>query len=185
MYLINAIYAGKEMCKATHFNSTETKVKFVTALTSVASGATGLSGAALEAAHGANLKLPSALSADMAENLSKASRWLGAPAAIVGVVYDFLNGNEQWHAGHVGLAIAYWTSSAAGAVLGICVTFGVLASWILPLTILLIAIGLIIMYFKERELKEFLGRSYFGTNKKDDRYRSLAEKQKAYAGLGA
>jgi len=183
--VINAIYAGKEMCKATHFNNTETKVKFVTALTSVASGASGLSGAALEAAHGAKLKLPSALSADMAEGLSKAGRWLGAPAAIVGVVYDAMNTVEQWKAGHVGLAIAYFSSTVAGALLGICVTFGVLASWILPLTILLIAIGLVIMYFKEGELKEFLGRSYFGTNKKDDKYRSLAEEQKAYAGLGA
>ena len=183
--VINAIYAGKEMCKATHFNSTETKVKFGTALTTVASGAAGLSGAALEAAHGVKLKLPAYLSADMAEGLSAAGRWLGAPAAIVGVVYDAINGTEQWKAGHVGLAIAYWSSAAAGAVLGICVTCGILASWILPLTILLIAIGLVIMYFKERELKEFLGRSYFGTNKKDDKYRSLAEEQKAYAGLGA
>jgi hypothetical protein len=53
------------------------------------------------------------------------------------------------------------------------------------LTLLLIAIGLIIMYFKEREIKEFLGRSYFGTNKKDDKYLSLQEEQKAYNGLGA
>jgi len=60
-----------------------------------------------------------------------------------------------------------------------------LTSWILPLTLLLIAIGLIIMYFKEREIKEFLGRSYFGTNKKDDKYLSLQEEQKAYNGLGA
>ena len=49
----------------------------------------------------------------------------------------------------------------------------------------LLAIGLIIMWFKEREIKEFLGRSYFGKNKKDDKYLSFAEEQKAYNGLGA
>jgi len=65
-----------------------------------------------------------------------------------------------------------------GAPLAICLTFGVL-------TILLIVIGLVIMWFKEREIKESLGRSYFGTNKKDDKYPTLQEEQKAYSGLGA
>ncbi|MGF6646497.1 cell division protein FtsL [Paraburkholderia sp. GAS82] len=44
---------------------------------------------------------------------------------------------------------------------------------------------LVIMHFKTRVLKGILGRSHFGTNKKDNKYRSLAEEQKAYAGLGA
>jgi hypothetical protein len=41
------------------------------------------------------------------------------------------------------------------------------------------------MYFKGRELKEFLSRGYIGIDRKCDKYRSLAEDQKAYAGLGA
>lgn len=183
--VINVIYAGTAMCNSTHFNSRETKLKFAAALTSVASGGASLSGATLEAAHGTNLKLPTYLSKSTARFLGDAGRWLGGVAAIVGVVYDAVNTVEEWKAGHVGLAIAYFSSTVSGAVLAICVTCGVLTSWILPLTILLIAIGLVIMYFKERELKEFLGRSYFGTNKRDDKYLSLAEEQKAYAGLGA
>jgi hypothetical protein len=124
------------------------------------------------------------LSADMAKGLT-AARWRGASVVIVGAVCIAMNGTEQWKAVHVGLAIAYWSSAVAGAMPGICVTCSVLTSWILPLTILLIAIGLVIMYFNERELKEFLGGSYFGTNYKDDRYRSLAEEQTGYVGLGA
>jgi len=60
-----------------------------------------------------------------------------------------------------------------------------IGSWLLRLTILLIAMRLVIMHFKTRVLKGILGRSHFGTNKKDNKYRSLAEEQKAYAGLGA
>jgi ribose/xylose/arabinose/galactoside ABC-type transport system permease subunit len=124
------------------------------------------------------------LSADTAKGLT-AGRWLGASVVIVGAACVAMNGTEQWKAGHVGLAIAYWSSAVAGAVRGTCVTCSALTSWILTLTILRIAIGLVIMYFNERELKEFLGRSYFGTNNKDDKYRSLAEEQTGYAGLGA
>jgi hypothetical protein len=41
------------------------------------------------------------------------------------------------------------------------------------------------MHFKTRVLKGILGRSHFGTNKKDDKYRALAKEQTGYAGLGA
>ncbi|QCP52330.1 hypothetical protein FAZ95_24425 [Trinickia violacea] len=183
--VVNMMYALKEFQKSTHFNSRETMLKFGTSLTTVAGGVMSLSGNLLEAAHGAKLTLPTFLSKELAERLGIAGRILGAPAAVVGVVYDFINGTEQWKSGHVGLAIAYWLSSGMGALLAICLTFGVLTSWILPLTILLIVIGLVIMWFKEREIKEFLGRSYFGTNKKGDKYHTLQEEQKAYSGLGA
>jgi uncharacterized membrane protein len=182
---VNMIYAWGELKKSTHFNSREAMLKFGTSLTTVASGAMGFSGNLVEAMHGAKLSLPKVLSKELAENLGLAGRWLGAPAAIVGVVYDAINGAEQWKAGHVGLAIAYFSSTVAGAVLAFCMTLGVLTSWILPLTLLLLAIGLVIMYFKEREIKEFLGRSYFGTNKKDDKYLTFQEEQKAFNGLGA
>jgi uncharacterized membrane protein len=109
----------------------------------------------------------------------------GRDDVIVVALFNAMNGTGQWKAGHVGLTIAYWSSAVAGVALRICLTGGRLASWILPLTILLIAIGLVIMYFKERGLEEFPGRSYLGTNKKDEKYRSLAEMQTGYAGLGA
>ena len=182
---VNVMFAWKEFSKSTHFNSRETMLKFGTSLTTMVGGAASFSGSLVEAMHGAKLTLPKFVSKELAENLGIAGRILGAPAAIVSSVYDFINGTEQWKTGHAGLAIAYWLSSGLGALLAFCLVFNVLASWLLPLTLLLIAIGLIIMWFKEREIKEFLGRSYFGTNKKDGKYQSFVEEQKAYNGLGA
>ncbi|PRY03122.1 T6SS effector BTH_I2691 family protein [Paraburkholderia sp. BL25I1N1] len=182
---INVFFAAKEFEKSTHFNSTETMLKFRTSIVALGGGAMALAGNSLEAMHKLELSLPRYLSAAAAERLLLASRLLAAPAALIGVWYDGVNAKAAWKDGHVGLFLAYSTSAAAGLALTICVTFGVLTSLILPLTILLIVIGLIIMWFKERELKEFLGRSFFGTNKKDDRYTSFAEEQKAYNGLGA
>jgi ribose/xylose/arabinose/galactoside ABC-type transport system permease subunit len=108
-----------------------------------------------------------------------------APAAFIGVAFDLFNGIDQWKEGHVVVATLYFSSAAIGAVLAVIITLNVLTSLILPLTLLLIAIGLLIMWLKERELKEFLVRSYFGTNKKKDHYTSIAEERKAYNGLGA
>ncbi|WP_326489746.1 T6SS effector BTH_I2691 family protein [Paraburkholderia sp. ZP32-5] len=181
---INVMFAWKEFSKSTHFNSRETMLKFGTSLTTLAGGAAGFSGNLIESMHSAKLTLPKFLSKDLAENLGVAGRILGAPAAIVGAVYDFINFTEQWKAGHVGLAIAYFMSGILGFVLAVCLLLDIMASWLLPLTLLLIAIGLVIMWFKEREIKEFLGRSYFGKHE-DGKYLSFAEEQKAYNGLGA
>jgi len=181
---INVMFAWKELSKSTHFNSREMMLKFGTSLTTMAGGAMTFAGNLIESMHAAKLILPKFLAKGLAERLGIAGRWLGAPAAIVGAVYDAINSAEQWKAGHVGLAIAYFMSAITGAMLGFCMILGVLTSWLLPLTLLLIAIGFVIMYFKEREIKEFLGRSYFGTNK-GEKYLNLQEEQKAYNGLGA
>ncbi|MFM0069574.1 hypothetical protein PQQ86_00180 [Paraburkholderia sediminicola] len=182
---INVFFAAKEFEKSTHFNSEETRLKFHASIGALAGGVVSVAGNTLEAAHKLQFTLPKALSAELSEKILIAGRLLAAPAAFIGVWYDGANAKTAWEEGHVGLFLAYFSSATAGLLLAICVTFNVLTSLILPLTILLIVIGLIIMWFKERELKEFLGRSYFGTNKKDARYTSFDEEHKAYNGLGA
>ena len=181
----NLYFATKEMEKSTHFNSTETSRKFYAAIGACLGGVASISGNALEAAHKIQLTLPSFLPKEMVERLQFAGRWFAAPAAFIGAGYDALNAWSAWQDGHAVLALAYFASSVAGFTLAICATFLVATSWILPLTLFLIAVGIIITFLKERELKEFLGRTYFGTNKKDERFRTFQEEQKAYNGLGA
>jgi hypothetical protein len=182
---VNVMFAAKEFEKSTHFNSAETLQKFLGSLGALGGGVLAVAGNVLEAAHKVQLALPRFLTAKAASRLLVAGRLLAAPAAFLGVWYDIVNARNEWKEGHAGMFLAYSTSAGVGFVLAICVVFEVLTSWIIPLTIIMIGIGLIIMWFKDRELMEFLGRSYFGTKKKDDRYTSFQEEQKAYNGLGA
>jgi hypothetical protein len=143
-------------------------------------GGTTFAGRAVEAAMKTPLTLPSYLTKDAAEGFPKAGRYIAVPAALVGVGRDIANMVSQWHQ-----AIAYAASAGFSIALLFCVATELFVSAVLPLTILRIAIGLVIMFLKELELKEFLGRSNFGTNKKADPYTSFEEEQKAYNGLGA
>lgn len=183
--LINFHYASKELEKSTHFNSEETKLKFYGSIGALIGGVSSVSGSGLEAAHRIQIKLPAALSEDVASGLKFAARWLAAPAAFIGAFYDLKNAKESWESGHAGLALLYTISFAGGVALGILALAASTSAIILPLTLLLLAVGILIMIFKERELKEFLGRTYFGTNKRADRFLSFEEEQKAYSGLGA
>ncbi|SDQ19460.1 hypothetical protein SAMN05443245_0317 [Paraburkholderia fungorum] len=171
--------------KATHFNSLEAKSKFWASIVGMAAGGAAFAGRTVEAAIKTPLRLPGFLTKDAAEGLLKAGRYLAVPGALVGVGWDISNMVSQWREGHVGWPSRTAASAGFSLALLFCVTTELFAASVLPLTLLLIAISLVIMFFKESELKEFLGRSYFGTNKKADRFTSFEEEQEAYYGLGA
>lgn len=184
--VVNTMIAVKEFRKATHFNSDEAGQKFVASVIASVGAMSNLAGRGLEAAHHAHVNLPASLASEnTAKYLIVAGKGAAAAAGIVGAVWDFINAQSAWKEGHVYLALAYYTSSFLGAALVVSMFVTAMAPLVLPLTLLLIAVGIIVMWLKERELKEFLGRTFFGTNKKSDRFLSFAEEQKAYKGLGA
>ncbi|MFL9885155.1 T6SS effector BTH_I2691 family protein [Paraburkholderia fungorum] len=185
--IINFRFSSKDLAKATHFNNEEAERKYYASIANALGGIMQVTGYSIEAAKTLEWSLPKMLGEGTSTGLKVLGRFLGAPAAALGAWYDWNNAGEQWKEGHVVLSLAYRASALAGGTLAFLVVFNIGAIAVLPLTLFLIAIGLVILYLKERELTEFLGRSYFGTNKKgkEGHFETMAEEQKAYTGLSA
>ncbi|ALV59069.1 hypothetical protein TQ36_22940 [Burkholderia cenocepacia] len=76
--------------------------------------------------------------------------------------------------GFVGLALAFsvlFLSASAAAVVA------------LPLLLIAALIGVLINYFKGKEVDEWLERCFFGLKEAKDQFPSLAEDQKAFAAM--
>ncbi|WP_321868030.1 hypothetical protein, partial [Burkholderia cenocepacia] len=74
----------------------------------------------------------------------------------------------------VGLALAFsvlFLSASAAAVVA------------LPLLLIAALIGVLINYFKGKEVDEWLERCFFGLKEAKDQFPSLAEDQKAFAAM--
>ncbi|MFM0212922.1 hypothetical protein PQQ96_36620 [Paraburkholderia sediminicola] len=185
--LINFRFSSKDLAKSTHFNSEEAERKYYASIGNFLGSLCQVAGKSIEAAKTLEFSLPKILSGEASGKFLYAAKWLAAPAALLGAWYDWQNAKDQWKEGHVVLSLAYRASAIGGFALAIAASVEALAFAVLPLTLFLIAIGLLILWMKERELTEFLGRSYFGTNKKgkEGHYETMAEELKAYNGLGA
>ncbi|MEX3984936.1 T6SS effector BTH_I2691 family protein [Paraburkholderia sp. EG287A] len=182
---VNIFLSYKDYQNSTHFNSTETLSKFIASGAAFVGSIAMTASKVLEKLEKNKALIPARLkpyvSAEWIKRSSFLGRMLAAPAAFIGAYYDYQNAKEQWEAGHIGLAVAYTISAGVGVVLGVLALANIATSWVLPLGLLLLAVGLIIYFLKERELLEFLGRSYFGKSK--EKYQSLQEEQHAYNAL--
>ncbi|WP_249171450.1 hypothetical protein [Burkholderia multivorans] len=77
-------------------------------------------------------------------------------------------------------------SAAVGLVLAFSVVFlsaSAAAVVALPLLLLAALIGVLINYFKGKEVDEWLERCFFGLKEDKDRFPTLAESQKAFTAM--
>jgi hypothetical protein len=177
--LINWQYASKDLLKATEENHPEARNKVIGAIVATIGAGFQVSGNALKVAGEIRVSLAARVGAT-AEVLEIAGRWIGAPAAAIGVYYDWQHSTEERKKGNTVLTILYFSSSVASLALIGAALITFLEPLALPLLILLAVIGVLIMFFKERELKDWLSQSYFGVEAKKRGFPSLQAEQSGF-----
>jgi len=173
---INLRFARAELKKSNHFNKTENTIKFDNA-------AAGLVASISQYGHAAinSIEESGAIVGAGWLRLSRFLEILGKlGGAVVGLVSAAIDGYHAWDEGKHGnylLAILYGASAVAGVLLvWAAVSCPILA---LPLLVIAAILGVVINYFKEREINDWLEQCYFGIKEAKERFQTLAEDQKA------
>lgn len=158
--MVNWIIAQEEFKKSNSLNRNENGNKLTAAIVSTCTAGVQTVGNALKALGATGLTYSTRL-ASTGVFLEVAARWIGAPAAAVGAVYDAKHAKEELEAGHTMLAILYGSSAFFGGLLVLATLAGA-TSLFFPLLIILIVIGVLIAWKKSREINEWLAKCYFG-----------------------
>ena len=177
---INLRLARAELKKSNHFNSTENTIKFDNAAAGLVASVSQYGHVAIESIEKSGAKV--------AEGWLKLSRVLemvgkfgGAVVGLVSAAIDGYHAWDEWEHGNI-LMMSLYISSAVVGVLLVWAAFSgpVLA---LPLLVIAAILGVVINYFKEREINDWLEQCYFGIKEAKERFQSLAEGQKALASV--
>ena len=173
---INLRFAREELKKSNHFNSTENTIKFDNAAAGLVASVSQWGHEAVESIEKSGAKIGAGWL-----KLSRVMEILGKfGGAVVGIVSAAIDGYHAWDESKHGnylLATLY----AGSAVLSLSLVWAAFTCPILALPLLVLAamLGVVINYFKEREINDWLEQCYFGIKEAKELFQSLADDQKA------
>ncbi|AFQ51626.1 hypothetical protein [Burkholderia cepacia] len=177
---INLRFAREELKKSNRFNQTEAGVKFDNAIGGLVAGVAQYGSSALEQLQKAGVKL--------SEGMAKVGRFLGIVArfggAVVGLVsaaIDAYHAYDELEHGNILMFALYTTSALIGGALVVAAFLGSVLT--LPLLLLAALIGVLINYFKSREVDDWLEQCYFGIKATSERFERLEEDRKAFTAI--
>ena len=172
--------AREELKKSNHFNTTENTIKFDNAAAGLVASVSQYGHAAIESIEKSGAKVGEGWL-----KLSRTMEFIGKfGGAAVGLVSAAIDGYHVWdelNHGNYALASLYTLSASVGVVL-VWAAFSS-AALALPLLVVAAILGVIINYFKEREINDWLEQCYFGIKEAKERFPTLTEDQKALASV--
>ncbi|ARK80145.1 hypothetical protein BOC40_06700 [Burkholderia pseudomallei] len=176
---INLRFAREELKKSNHFNSTENTIKFDNAAAGLVASVSQYGHVSIESIEKSGAKIAEGW-LKLSKILEIVGKFGGAVVGLVSAAIDGYHAWDEWEHGNI-LMMSLYISSAVVGVLLVWAAFSgpVLA---LPLLVIAAILGVVINYFKEREINDWLEQCYFGVKEAKERFQSLAEDQKA---LGA
>jgi uncharacterized membrane protein len=182
---INLRLAREELKKSNHFNETENRIKFDNAVAGLAASVAQYSAVTIERFEKGAIQVP--------ERLLKWGSWFefmgmygGAVVGVVAAAFDAYHAWDDAKQGNIALVILDLSSAAVGlAMAGAVVFLSASAAAVvgLPLLLLAAAIGVLMNYFKGREVYDWLERCYFGLKARDERFSTLEEDRKAFTAM--
>jgi hypothetical protein len=177
---INLRFAREELKKSNHFNSTENTIKFDNAAAGLVASVSQYGHVAIESIEKSGAKIAEGW-LKLGKVLEIVGKFGGAVVGLVSAAIDGYHAWYEWKHGNI-LLMSLYISSAVVGVLLVCAAFSgpILA---LPLLVIAAILGVVINYFKEREINDWLEQCYFGIKEVKERFQSLAEDQKALASV--
>ena len=182
---INLRFAREELKKANRFNQSEAGIKFDNAIGGLVASVAQYGSAAIDTVGKAGAQLGTGW-LRLERFLNVAGRYGGAVVGLVSAAIDIYHAVQDFKEGNVTMFIL----DAASAVVGLALAYSVIflsasAAAVVALPLLLIAalIGILINYFKGKEVDEWLERCFFGLKEAKERFPTLAEDQKAFTAM--
>ncbi|MCA8033979.1 hypothetical protein LGM46_13440 [Burkholderia arboris] len=182
---INLRFAREELKKANRFNQSEAGIKFNNAIGGLVASVAQYGSAAIDTFGKAGAQLGTGW-LRLERFLNVAGKYGGAVVGLVSAAIDIYHAVQDFKEGNVTMFIL----DAASAVVGLALAYSVIflsasAAAVVALPLLLIAalIGILINYFKGKEVDEWLERCFFGLKEAKERFPTLAEDQKAFAAM--
>jgi hypothetical protein len=162
--------------KSNHFNKTENTIKFDNAAAGLIASISQYGHAAIDSIEKSGAKVGTGWL-----KLGRFMDLLGKfGGAVVGLISASIDGYHAWDElqhGNYLLATLYTLSGFLGVALVWAAFSGPLLA--LPLLVIAAILGVVINYFKGREINDWLEQCYFGVKEAKERFQSLAEDQKA------
>ncbi len=177
---INLRFAREELRKSNRFNATENRIKFDNAVAGLTASVAQYGGAAIKGLENGGVKLSGGW-LRWAHRLELAGKYGGAVVGLVAAAIDFYHAYDEDMHGNTMLAVLYVTSGVAGVALAIAAFFSPILTP--PLLLLAALIGVLVSYFKEREVNAWLEKSYFGIKATSERFEGFDEDKKAFSAI--
>lgn len=177
---INLRFAREELKKANRFNQTEAGIKFDNAVGGLVAGVAQYGSSALEQMEKAGVKL-SESTAKVGRFLGIVGRFGGAIVGLVSAAIDAYHAYDELEHGNILMFALYTTSALIGGALVVAAFLGSVLT--LPLLLLAALIGVLINYFKSREVDDWLEQCYFGIKATSERFEHLEEDRKAFTAI--
>ncbi|MBU9375858.1 hypothetical protein KTE28_16130 [Burkholderia multivorans] len=177
---INLRFAREELKKANRFNQTEAGIKFDNAVGGLVAGVAQYGSAALEQMEKAGVKLSESV-AKVGRFLAIVGRFGGAIVGLVSAAIDAYHAYDELEHGNILMFALYTTSALIGGALVVAAFVGSVLT--LPLLLLAALIGVLINYFKSREVDDWLEQCYFGIKSTSERFERLEEDRKAFTAI--
>jgi hypothetical protein len=181
---INLRLAREELKKSNHFNETENRIKFDNAVAGLAASVAQYSAVTIERLEKGGIKVSERLT-KLGSSFEFMGMYGGALVGIVSAAIDGYHAYDEIKHGNVLMAGLYTISAGVGIALAITVFLPAATAAIvaLPLLILAAGIGVIINYFKGREIYDWLEQCYFGIKTAAERFQTLDEDRKALVAM--
>ncbi|MBU9542109.1 hypothetical protein LGM48_00685 [Burkholderia multivorans] len=182
---VNLRFAREELSKANRFNQTEASIKFDNAVGGLVAGVAQYGSAAIDAFSKTGVRLGTGW-LRLERFLNVAGKYGGATVGLVSAAIDAYHAVQDFKEGNLTMFVLDVASAAVGLVLAYSVVFlSASAAAVVTLPLLLIAavIGILMNYFKGKEVDEWLERCFFGLKETKDRFQTLSEDQKAFAAV--
>lgn len=179
---INLRFAREELKKSNRFNTTENGVKFDNACAGLVVSVAQYSSATIEQLEKGGVKLSDRL-LHWGEHVEFIGRYGGLAVGLVAAAIDGYHAWVDFREGNYVMFALEAASSSIAATLAFTTMFlsaATAAAVALPLLLLAAAVGVLMNYFKGREVHDWLERCYFGLKGSDQRFSSLEEDRKAF-----
>jgi hypothetical protein len=182
---INLRLARAELKKSNRFNETENGIKFDNAVAGLVASVAQYSGSTLEHLEKGGVALSEGL-ARWGARFRSIGLYGGAVVGIVTACIDGYHAYDEIKHGNVLMAGLYMLSTGVGIALTFIAVFlpvATAAMVTLPLLIFAAGIGVVINYFKGREVYDWLEQCYFGIKAEAERFPNLDEDRKGLVAI--
>ena len=175
---INLRFAREELKKSNHFNSTENTIKFDNAAAGLVASVSQYGHHTIESIEKSGAKIGEGW-LKLGRGMEIVGKFGGAVVGLISAAIDGYHAWDEAKHGNYLLAVLLGTSAVLGAALVWAAFIGPVLA--LPLLVIAAILGVVINYFKGREINDWLEQCYFGVKKDTERFQSLSEDQKALA----